>query len=173
MTGDPRNIQPAGAAGSTMLQDAAFQEGYKSGYYDSQGNVRTPSTFTAQMMEKLFICRLPETKEEYDDFFKLLPTVIAALPRIVNINAEEFNELVRDWEDIKDMASSEGSERVVQSDMIKMIFKIRLLPARGDFPLPGMTAVSAIITQRQESKQQVTMPQVQEKPAGWFGLLRR
>jgi len=169
---DPKNIQPIGS-GASALQDAAFQEGYKSGYYDSQGNVRSPSNFTAQMMEKLFHCRLPEKKEDYDEFFNMLPTIIAALPRITNINSEEFNELVRDWEDIKDMAASEGAERVVQSDIIKMIYKLRLLPARGDFPLPGLTAVSAAITTRQESKQQVTMPQVQEKGGfNWFGLRR-
>jgi hypothetical protein len=171
---DPRNIQPAGGTGQVAtLQDEAYQLGYQSGYYDHQGNVRTPSAFTAQMMEKLFHCRLPETKEEYDEFFEMLPTIIAALPRITNINAEEFNELIRDWEDIKDLAASEGAERVVQSDIIKMIYKLRLLPARGDFPLPGLTAVSAIITTKQQSEQTVKMPQVQEKGGGWFGFMRR
>jgi hypothetical protein len=173
MAADPKNIQAIGGSGASALQDAAFQEGYKSGYYDSQGNVRNPSTFTAQMMEKLFHCRLPEKKEDYDEFFSMLPTVIAALPRIPNINAEEFNELIRDWEDIKDMAASEGAERVVQSDIIKMIYKLRLLVARGDFALPGLTGVSAIITTKQQSEQTVKMPQAKEQGGGWFGFMRR
>jgi hypothetical protein len=170
---DPKNIQPVGGGQVGTIQDEAYKAGYTSGYYDSQGNARPPSGFTPQMMEKLFKCDLPKKKEEFDDFYFILPTVIGALPRITNINAGEYNEIIRDWEDIKDLSASEGAERVVQSDMIKLLFKLRLLPARGDFPLPGLTAVSAIISSHVRSEQKVTMPQAKEPERGWFGLVRR
>jgi hypothetical protein len=175
MAGDPKNIQPAGGSGggtAVALQDEAFKQGYASGYYDTQGNVRSPSTFTAQMMEKLFHCRLPETKEEYDEFYTMVPTVIAALPRIPNISQIDYNRVVRVWHDIREMSASEGAERVVASDIMQLIFELRLLVARGDTALPGITGVSAIITTRQVGEQTVKMPQQKESSGGFFGFLR-
>ena len=169
---DPKNIQPTGSGGALSIQEQAFQAGYTSGYYDQQGNLKSPTNFTAQMMDKLFHCKLPKEKKDYDEFYEMLPTVIAALPRIPNISQLEYKRVVRIWHDIREMSASEGAERVVASDLIQLIFELRLLVARGDFPLPGLTGVSAIITTKQENKQEVRMPQVKEQGGGFFGFLK-
>ena len=171
--GDPRNIKASGSGGTQALVEQAYQEGQRSGYYNAQGQPLGPTGFTAQMMDKLFHCRLPDTKEEYDDFYSMISTVLAALPRIPNISEKEYTHQVRVWHDINEMSASEGVARIVASDIRQTLFELRLLVARGDVPLPGITGVSAIITTRQHQEQIVKMPQQSPEAAkGFLGFFR-
>lgn len=173
MSGDPRNIEPVGAVEGQMSLDMALKEAYKSGYYDAQGNPKQPMNFTAQMMDKLFHCNLPKTKEEFDEYYNMLNIVMHALPRIPNINQFEYEDLRRDFEDLQDQSASEGLERVVAADSIKLLFRLRAAVSRGDVPLPGITGVSAIISSRQTQEMHVKMPQQEKQSKGIFGFLHR
>jgi hypothetical protein len=159
----PQNIQPVDqpTLHDMILADAMAQA--------QQSQMRVPGTFTAQMMDKLFSCKLPQKKEEYDEYYRMLPTLMAALPRIPNINKEVYTRFIRWFKDIQAMSASEGMARVVQSEVIEMIYELRLSAARGDIPLPGLTAVSSIISSRTTAEQKITMPQ-QPDSGGIFGF---
>jgi hypothetical protein len=162
----PQNIQPSGTQPTMreiILSEAAEQ---------LAAGGRIPGTFTAQMMDKLFHCCLPKKKEEYDEYYIMMDAVFQAAPRIPNINHIEYSRLRRDWQDIREMAGSQGMERVVASMMQQHLYDMRLLVSRGDIPLPGLTGVSAIITTKQE--QMLKMPQPKEPSSGGlFGFWRR
>jgi hypothetical protein len=165
---DPRNIQPAGVAPQQSLREVLLDEAMAN---MQQG--RVPGNFTAQMMDKLFSCGLPTEHSDFSAYEEMIRCCLNLLPRIPNYNAETYRNLIRDFEDLIDVAHSEGNERVCASDMCKMLINLRALVPRGDFELRGLTGVSAIITTRQDAKQEVRMPQQSEKSGGIFGFLRK
>jgi len=155
--------------GMVPYQDPGYPA---AGYgYDAWAG-RPTSNWNAAMMDTLFKCQLPKENDDFENYLELIRCVIDILPRIPNYNAEMYNEINRDFEDIIDRAHSEGRERVTASKMCKMIIKLRSIVPRGDFPLAGITGVSAIISSRIQSEQTVKMPQPERQSSGGvFGVL--
>ncbi|MCJ7724376.1 MAG: hypothetical protein MUP03_09605 [Anaerolineales bacterium] len=102
--------------------------------------------FTNEMMDKLFRCKLPESKEEYKAFYEMLSEVIAVLPKIPDISAKERDMLSQKWKDIIDIVPIEGCERVTQSDLIQTLLELRVLLARRYIAPVGLSNVSAMIS---------------------------
>jgi len=102
--------------------------------------------FTNEMMDKLFKCKLPESKEEYKAFYETLSTVIAALPKISEISTKERDMISQKWKDIIDIVPSEGFERITESNLRQTLFELRVLLARRNIAPVGLTNVSAMIS---------------------------
>ena len=139
------------------------------GYYDAYAG-KPPAGWNAQMMQALFSCKLPDKNDDFENSLELIRTAIEILPKIPNYDAATYHELNRDFEDIIDRAHSEGRRRVVASKMCKMILKLRSLVPRGDYPLVGISGVSALISSRVQSEQVVKMPKQDDNGGGSFGF---
>jgi len=155
------------------MQEEAIQASISQGQKNAYAG-QTVGGWTEAMMVRLFNTDLPARKEEYDEFYKMMPVVMAALPTIPNIPVDKYDHLVRVWQDIREQSASEGMERVTASDILQLLFEVKLLTARGDAPLPGLTGVSALITSRSQQEHVVKMPtQAEPSGGGFFGFLKR
>jgi hypothetical protein len=139
---------------------------------------RAPNDQAAQVRAALFAIPLP-TEKNFQDWFPVLQASIDIVARIPGYDTKVYNELVRDMEDLVDRANSQGRRRIVASKMQKFIFKLRALVPKGDVPLVGMTAISAMITtnvnqkQYQEVRMPMTTPQTQSLFSGVKEYLHR
>ena len=93
----------------------------------------------------------PETN--FDNYPVMYAIAVDLLARIPNIDRATHRRLNRDFADIVSLASCQGQRRVVNTRMQKLVFELRSLAACGDVALPGITAVSSIISSRQHVEQ--------------------
>ena len=168
MSVGPQNIQPALEAPQPTLHEMILADAMQ-----ERSVGRVPGNFNAQMMDKLFACGLPTEHSDFAEYEQMILCCINLLPRIPNYNLATFDNIIRNFEDLVDEAHSEGLERQTASDMTKMILYLRALVPRGDFPLQGLTGVSALITTNTKHDTTVKMPQQPEKQGGIFGFLKR
>jgi hypothetical protein len=159
---------------SQQLQTYGYGDmGYGDPYalpYDPYMSRPSQSNWNVQMMLAVLDTKItPQT--DFDSYREMIAVVLDSLARIPNINSISVRRLNRDFADICDLASCQGTKRMVASRMQKVLFEIRSLMACGENQLPGITAVSAIITSRQQQEQTVRMPpQLPEQRKKIFGV---
>ena len=122
----------------------------------------------AQVRQALFEMKLPETKEEFQDWIDMMRIAVDAVARIPGIDGYMVDRLNRKFNFIISRANAQGSKNITASQMQKFVFLLRSLVAKGDTPLAGLTGVGAMITTHtnQKSVQDIRYPQ---QPS--FGLM--
>jgi len=162
-----------GPLGEQAVQSQPPQQGYDDGYDyppDPYIGKLSPNNFNAQMMNAVLDSKLT-AETNFDDYQVMLPILIDNLARIPNINQATVRRLTRDFADIVSLSSCQGQRRAVNTRLQRMLFEVRALAACGETQLPGLTAISSIISTRQHVDQTVKMPvQPQQERKKLFGV---
>ena len=131
------------------------------------------NNWSLQMMKVVLDTKITN-QTDFDNYKEMIVVAVDNLRRIPNIPIKEVNMICRDFDDICDLAQCQGTKRMVASRMQKLVFRICALVSCGESELHGLTGISTIITSRQQSDQQIKMPQQPEQSkGGFFGFMKR
>jgi hypothetical protein len=95
---------------------------------------------------------------DINDYESIFWIVLDNLGRIPNADLNSIHRFQRDFIDIRELAECQGTEEMTGSLMRQLLFDMRSYVSYGGSELKGLTGISAIITQRQQSEQTVKMP---------------
>lgn len=99
-----------------------------------------------------------EKNTNINDYEQVFWIVLDNLGRIPNADLNSIHRFQRDFIDIRELAECQGTEEMTGSLMRQLLFDMRSYVSYGGSELKGLTGISAIITQRQQSEQTVKMP---------------
>jgi hypothetical protein len=118
--------------------------------------------FTIEMMENALMTGLQDV--ELDQFMPMFVAFITRALRIPNLSKEDYGEKIRDLYDLVDRSRSQGRRRVVASKMLELYASTVLLASRGDAPLPGLTGMSLMISNRGSQETTLKTPPPPQQP---------
>lgn len=154
------------------------QQGMQDPYYgdpyalpmDPYIQQRPSTNWNKQMLDKLFDPSISAQEISDGEYAMLYRSALSDLRRIPNIAPTDKRRIIRDFADIEALQQCGGTKSQVRSMLREMLFEIAAHSADGSAPLTGITATSAIITQRSQMEQQVKIPQEPQRKK-IFGLI--
>jgi hypothetical protein len=152
-----------------QMQDQYYNDPYQLPI-DPYIQARPSTNWNKQMLDKLFDPSITAQEISEGEYSMLLRSILSDLRRIPNIAPKDKRRLIRDFADIEALQQCGGTKSQVRSMLREMLFEIAAHSADGSAPLTGITATSAIITQRSQMEQQVKIPQEPQRKK-IFGLI--
>ena len=131
---------------------------------------RPSNNMNIQVMTKLFDSSLSAIDISNGEYEVMLRSIGMDLRRSPNTPPTQINKWVRDFRDIEGLMKCSGTKGRVRSRMRILWFEVNAQAGDGSAPLNGLTGVSAMITQKTQSEQQVKIPQAPERKK-IFGLI--
>lgn len=144
------------------------QEQYQQqgGYYDPYGlpidpymQQRPSTNWNKQMLDKLLDSTITPDEITQGEYATMFRSLLIDIRRIPNLSPIDKRRLIRDYSDIEGLIQCDGTRAMVRSRLRLMLLEVNSHSADGSSALNGVTGVSAIITQRNQTEQQVKVPQ--------------
>jgi hypothetical protein len=128
-------------------------------------------TAKERLADRLLDQKVPaDQKPVSEDLYMTRTTIFELFALIPSLSRKDQRRILRDWMDLEALAQGGGNEQIVKSRQEEMLVELQSLRSVGDAPITGMTTVGAIITDRLESDQKISMP-AQRKPQGWLNSI--
>lgn len=129
-------------------------------------------TSRERLADRFLAQKVPEgQKPVSEELYLTRSSLLELLALIPSLSRKDARRFIRDWEDIEALSQGEGNEQIVKTRQERMVYELQIYRSVGDTAIPGMTTTTAIITDRMESDQKISMPP-QRKPQGWLDGLK-
>lgn len=142
------------------------QQQMQSGMFDTR-----PTGVDVYFLDRLIRVRLPPKKERiglwitHEDVLEQIS--------LINLDANEYRGLMREYQELEDLAAGEGNEKVLQSDINAFMVKIEAMKARSDLVEKGPRERTLWVMHKTQQESVVRLPEESSTRSGFLSIFRR
>jgi hypothetical protein len=130
----------------------------------------------SQVRQALFQTGFSEmSEEESKKWFLMMQAMVERVAKIPGMDASDVDKIYRKFKFLINRANSQGCTSIMETKAQELIMLIELHFSKADIPMPGLSAVGAMITTHTNQKQDMTMryPNQQQQAPGIMDLVRQ